>query len=84
MGFAGWNGIGMHEGAFVAHEDLINLIELFSCDPNVRPWQTPKIEHPVQHCHRLWTKLAVDILFIDDDRIFRFVKSERKICLTQA
>src|SRR5665647_1098676 len=77
------NGISVGEGTIMTAENLVDLIELFSCNSNVWSGESPKIEDPVQDSHGFRTKLAINIFFIDDYRVFSFVETKREICLTQ-
>ena len=71
--------IVMGERTPVAHQDLVNFIELLSCNPHVWSWEPPKVENPVEHCHRFRTKLPVDVLFINNNRILNLIKAKRKV-----
>ncbi len=73
----------MNKRTLVARQDLVDLIELLPCNPHVRPGEPAEIEHPVEYCHRFGTKLAINILFFDDYRVFGLIKTNREVGLTQ-
>ncbi len=69
----------VHERVGVAFEEIVDLIELFFCYPHVRAREPAEIKDPVEHRHRFRTELPVDVLFLNDHRVLRFIKAERKI-----
>ena len=67
----------------MALENLVDLVQLFPGNPDIRARETSKIEDPVEHCHRLRTELAVYILLVNDDGVLRLIEAEREVGLAQ-
>jgi hypothetical protein len=55
-------------------EDGLDLLDLLSCNPDVRARQAAEVKDPVEDGHRFGAELSVDVGFLNDQGVHRLVE----------
>ncbi len=66
-----------------ATKDGLDLLDLLTCNPDIRTGQPAEVEDPVEDGHGFRPELSIDIGFLDDDGVHRLVKPHREVGLAE-